>query len=250
MLAQTTFTTTHHLLSLGTFALVVTAMVIAGRTNDKLTRRIAAAFGFGVWLLSAVYYTLPANIELDKSLPIQACDLLVLLAPLTLARPSRWLQAVVYFGGFGLTTQAFVTPTSDIGGPDNIKFWIFWLLHGVILATAIYVVAVDRFRPTFKDFRNAVLFWCVYSVLMIALNYSTYLGGFNDGQGWYYGYLGPTLPSIVAGSVLKHLGEWPLRPLMMMLLGLLIFVLLYVPWLFVPRRNDIATNQSKLDTSS
>lgn len=250
MLAQSTFTLTHHLLALAAFALVVTAMVIAGRANDKLTRRIAAVFGFGVWLLSAVYYTLPANLEPDKSLPIQACDLLVLLAPLTLARPSRLLQAIVYFGGFGLTTQAFVTPTSDIGGPDNIKFWIFWLLHGVILSTAIYIVAVDRFRPSLKDLRNAVLFWFVYALAMIILNYSTYIGGLNEGQGWYYGYLGPTLPDIVAGSVLKHLGEWPIRPLMMMLLALSIFVMLYLPWLLVPRRQDAANNQSKSDVQA
>lgn len=250
MIAQSTFTTTHHLFSLGTFALVVVAMILAGRHNDKQTRLIAAAVGFGVWLLSAVYYTLPANLEPDKSLPIQACDLLVLLAPLTLLRPSRLMHAVVYFGGFGLTTQAFVTPTSDIGGPDNIKFWIFWLLHGVILSTAIYIVVVERFRPRLKDLRNAVLFWGGYALAMIALNYSTYLGGLNEGQGWYYGYLGPTLPDIVAGSVLKHLGEWPLRPLLMMLLALTIFVLLYLPWLLVPRRAGDASNQSKPDVSS
>lgn len=245
MLAQSTFTTTHHLLSLGTFALIVATMILSGRRYDKWTRYIAAAIGFGVWLLSAVYYTLPANIEPDKSLPIQACDLLVLLAPLALARPSRLMHAVVYFGGFGLTTQAFVTPTSDIGGPDNIKFWIFWMLHGVILSTAIYIVAVQRFRPQIKDLRNAVLFWFVYAVAMIGLNYSTYLGGLNDGQGWYYGYLGPTLPDIVAGSVLKHLGEWPVRPLMMMLLALAFFVMLYLPWLLVPDRKKDAANQSK-----
>ena len=249
MLAQSTFTTAHHLLSLATFVAIVFIMVLAGRVNDPLTRRIGAAIGFSVWLLSAVFYTLPANLEPHMSLPIQACDLLVLLAPLTLARPSRLLQAVVYFGGFGLTTQAFVTPTSDIGGPDNIKFWIFWLLHGVILATAIYIVMVNHFRPTFKDLRNAVLFWFVYAVGMIALNYGTYAGGLNDGQGWYYGYLGPTLPVVVADSILKHLGPWPLRPLMMMLLALLIFVLLYLPWplfsyLSNHKRKETATVQS------
>jgi hypothetical integral membrane protein (TIGR02206 family) len=238
MLVASTFTTTHHLLSLGTFAVVVFLIVLAGRANDRLTRRIAAVVGFGVWLLSAIYYTLPANLEPDKSLPIQACDVLVLLAPLTLYRPSRFLQAVVYFGGFGLTTQAFVTPTSDIGGPDNIKFWIFWLLHGVILATAIYIVAVDRFRPTRMDFRNAVFFWAGYALAMIALNFATYLGGLNAGQGWYYGYLGPTLPEIVQGSILSRLGDWPIRPLMMMGLGLLIFIVLYLPWLAMPSRRE------------
>ena len=235
MLAQSTFTTSHHALSLATFTVVVVLMVIAGRTNDKITRRVFAAVGLGVWLLSAVFYILPANLEPDKSLPIQACDLLVLFAPLTLALPSRLMRSVVYFGGFGLTSQAFLTPTSDIGGPDNIKFWIFWLLHGVILATAIYIVAVDRFRPDFKDLRNAVLFWSVYAVAMILLNYSTHLAGLNGGDGWYYGYLGPTLPDIVQGSVLKHFGPWPIRPLVMMLFGLIVFVLLWLPWLAVAK---------------
>lgn len=244
-LAQSEFTTTHHLLSLGVFAIVVIAMVIAGRANDRVTRRIGAAIGLGIWLLSAVYYMLPANLEPDKSLPIQACDLLVLLAPLTLLRPSRLLQAVVYFGGFALTTQGFVTPTSDIGGPDNIKFWIFWLLHGMIVATSIYIVAVDRFKPSLKDLRNAVLFWFGYALAMIALNYGTYAGGLNDGQGWYYGYLGPSLPDAVSGSVLRHLGEWPLRPVLMMLLALSIFVMLYLPWLLIPERPKRKADQNE-----
>lgn len=228
-------TTTEHMAALAVFFLVVVGMVMAGRMNDKLTRRIGAVFGIGVWLLSAVYYTLPANLEPDKSLPIQACDILVLLAPLTLVRPSRFLQAVIYFGGIGLTTQGFVSPTSDVGGPDNIKFWIFWLLHGTIVATAIYVVAIDRFMPDFKDLRNAVFFWGGYAIAMITLNYATWLGGLNAGQGWYYGYLGPTLPDIVAGSVLRYLGDWPIRPLMMMMLALSIFVLLWLPWPLIRR---------------
>lgn len=244
MLAQSTFTTTHHLVCLLVFALVVVAMVLAGRFNHKLTRRLAAAIGFGVWLFSAIFYILPANLEPDKSLPIQACDLLALLSPLALARPSRLLYAVVYFGGLGLTTQGFVTPTSDIGGPDHIKFWIFWLLHGTILATAIYIIALDRFRPTLKDLSNAVLFWFSYALAMIGLNYATYVGGLNDGRGWYYGYLGPTLPDIVSGSVLRHLGQWPLRPILMMLLALITFVLLYLPWLFVPERQGSTPDQS------
>lgn len=243
-LAQSEFTTTHHLLTLGVFVVVVVVMVLAGRTNDRATRRVGAAIGLGVWLLSAVYYTLPGNLEPDKSLPIQACDLLVLLAPLALLRPSRLLYAAVYFGGFGLTTQGFVTPTSDIGGPDNIKFWIFWLLHGVIVATAIYIVAVDRFKPKFTDLRNAVLFWFGYALAMITLNYGTYAGGLNDGRGWYYGYLGPSLPDAVADSILRHLGEWPVRPMLMMLLALFIFVMLYLPWLLIPERTKPEADQN------
>lgn len=230
MIAQSTLTTTQHAGALLTLGAAVVLLVWAGRRYDKLTRSLFAAIGLGVWLLSGVFYLLPANLEPDKSLPIQACDVLVLLAPLAMLWPSRVLQAVVYFGGFGLTTQGLITPTSDIGGPNNIKFWIFWLLHGTIVAAAIYIVAVDGFRPRLRDLRNAVLCWGCYAVAMIALNYTTYLGGLNEGKGWYYGYLGPTLPDSVSGSVLKYLGPWPMRPLMIMLLGLIIFILLWLPW--------------------
>ena len=229
------FTPTHHVLALAVFAVAVAVMVVAGRRHDRVTRRVIAVLGLGIWLFSGIYYVLPAHLEPDKSLPIQACDLLALLAPLVLLWPGRLLRTLVYFGGFGLTTQAFVTPTSDIGGPDNIKFWIFWLLHGSILATTIYIVAVDRYRPTFKDLRNAVGWWGGYALAMIALNYGTALAGLNGGDGWYYGYLGPSLPQIVQGSVLKYLGPWPIRPVMMMLLALFVYVLCWLPWAVVGR---------------
>lgn len=228
--AYSVFTPTHHAWSLVVFVVVVVGLVLAGRRWDVPTRRTIAAVGFGVWLLSGVYYVLPANLEPDKSLPIQACDLLALIAPLTLMLPSRLLRSVTYFGAFGLTAQAFATPVSGIGGPDSIKFWIFWLLHGVIVGTAIYLVAVDRFRPSFSDLRRAVIFWGVYAIAMIALNFGTYVGDLNHGDGWYYGYLGPSIPQEASGTILSKLGPWPLRPLMMMLVALTIFVLLWLPW--------------------
>lgn len=234
LLAETNpMTPTQHAVTLLGFAVVVVVLVIAGRREDRLTRLVFGAAGLGAWLLSSIYYLLPANLEPRISLPIQACDLLGLFAVITLWMPSRLMRTVMYFGGFGLTTQAFLTPTSDIGGPDNIKFWIFWTLHGTIMATAIYTVVVNKYRPTLKDLRNAVLFWGAYALAMITLNYSTYAAGLNHGQGWYYGYLGPTLPEIVQGSVLKHLGDWPVRPMLMMLLALVLFTLLWLPWAVV-----------------
>ncbi len=234
LLAQTPppspMTPTQHAVTLVVFGVLVAVLVLAGRRDDRMTRRVLGAAGLAAWLFSSVYYVLPGNIEYDKSLPIQACDLLGLFAVVTLWLPSRLMRTVMYFGGFGLTTQAFLTPTSDIGGPDNIKFWIFWTLHGSIMATAIYTVMVSGYRPTLPDLRNAVLFWFVYGLAMIGLNYGTYARGLNEGQGWYYGYLGPTLPPIVQGSVLKHLGDWPVRPILMMGLALVIFIALWLPW--------------------
>lgn len=227
------FTPTHHALTMVGFAVVVAVMLLAGRKDDRRTRHVFAVLALGAWLLSSVYYVLPANIEPRISLPIQACDLLCLFAAVTLAFPSRLMRTVMYFGGFGLTTQAFLTPTSDIGGPDNIKFWIFWTLHGAIMATAIYTVVINKYRPAFRDFVVGSVFWGVYALSMIGLNYGTYAAGLNEGNGWYYGYLGPTLPDIVQGTILGKLGDPPVRQLLMILLALTTFVLLWLPWVVV-----------------
>lgn len=249
MLAESTFTTTHHLVTLVVFALVTAGFVFAGRKHDKAARYTLAVVSLGAWLLSSIFYTLPANLEPHMSLPIQACDLLALFAAITLVIPSRLMLAVMYFGGFGMTTQAFATPTSDIGGPDNIKFWIFWFLHGVILTTSIYFVAVNKYRPAFKDFIMATAFWLAYAFAMIGINYGAYKVGLNDGKGWYYGYLGPHVPDIVAGSVIRFLGDWPIRPMMMILVILSIFLIIYLPWLFVPKRQAPDEDQSNASAS-
>lgn len=244
MLAESTFTTTDHLAALLGFAVCTAAFIVSGKRRPEVTRWVFAGICLAAWLLSSVFYLLPANLEPHMSLPIQACDLLALFAVITLALPSRMMRSVMYFGGFGMTTQAFATPTSDIGGPDNIKFWIFWSLHGVIVATAIYIVVVDKFRPTLKDFIRASLFWLTYAFVMIGVNYTAFALEANDGKGWYYGYLGPHVPDIVAGSVIQFLGEWPVRPMRMILVILTIFVLIYLPWVFVPKRNAEDTSNA------
>ena len=238
MLAKSLMTPTEHLMALVGFAVVVFVLIVAGRRNDAVTRRVFGTVAAAAWLTSSVFYVLPENLEPHMSLPIQACDLLALFAVIALWLPSRLMRAVMYFGGFGLTTQAFLTPVPEIGGPDNIRYWIFWSVHGVIVATSIYVLVVERFRPAFRDLCYAVAFWAVYAVAMIGLDYGTYAGGLNDGEGWYYGYLGPTLPKAVQGSVLKYLGDWPLRPLLMMALALAIFVMLWLPWWVVAKLRE------------
>lgn len=244
--ANAALTPAQHAWTLLVFAFLTGVLLLCGRRRDRPTRYVLAAVSFGAWLFSGVFYLLPDHLELNKSLPIQACDLLVLFAGVTLVLPSRLMRSVMYFGGFGMTLQAFATPTSDIGGPSNIKFWIFWLLHGAIVATAVYVVAIDRFRPQLRDLVSATLFWLVYALAMVGLNYGAYAAGWNDGQGWYYGYLGPTLPEIVSQTILGRLGDWPLRPIVMMLMMAGVFVLLYLPWLAVKPRGESSLDQDEL----
>lgn len=224
------FTPAQHLAMLMVTVGVMVATITLGRLGERAERWVRwalAVVGVLIYIGSGLYFVLsPAEmdeagrIKMNESLPIQACDVLALLAPLSLVLHSRLLRAVVYFGAFGLTTQAFLTPVIDTG-PETQKFWAFWLLHMSIVVCAVFDLAVGRYRPGFGDWWRAVAFWAVYAVSMILLNLST---------GWFYGYLSREIPPNAANSVLKHLGPWPYRPMVMMGIVLALFTLLWLPW--------------------
>lgn len=225
LLAQTqsVFTSGHHLVVLAVYVPVTLAILWFGWRDERQAPRMArvlGVLGIGIWVMSGVFYSIPPQLKLNESLPIQACDLLALIAPLTLLYPTRLLRTVTYFGAFGLTLQAFITPVIDTG-PDTFKFYVFWLLHMSIVWCALFDLVVRRYRPTVRDLWIAIGAWAVYGVAMIILNYPT---------GWYYGYLGPTIPPNAEDTVLKHLGPWPLRPLSIFALAGTLFTLLWLPW--------------------
>ena len=220
VLAQSTFSPTHHLLVIFVFAAMLVAAVLMGRRWPGATRWAVAGYGLGCWVLSLFYFASFDRLDLSQSLPIQACDVLALLAPLSVVLSGRLIKSVTYFGGFGLTTQAFFTPVLQ-SGPETLRFWVFWALHTGIVLASVYLIAAQRFRPNWRDLRNASLFWLAYAFAMVFINYQ---------NGWYYGYLGPEIPPSAQDTILQHLGPWPIRPVMMMLLAQLIFVTLWLPW--------------------
>ena len=227
------FTPADHVAMLVLTAGLTAAAVLAARCGlERGVRRTLAAAGVLIYVGSGLYFTLSpvemnaqGHIKLEESLPIQACDLLALIAPMALIWRGRVLRAVAYFGALGLTTQAFFTPVIDTG-PETAKFWVFWLLHMSIVICVVFDLVVGGYRPRLGDLGRAVGFWFIYAVAMLVLNAST---------GWYYGYLSREIPENAEGSVLKHLGAWPVRPVVMIGIVLVLFVALWLPWAVIYR---------------
>jgi hypothetical integral membrane protein (TIGR02206 family) len=139
-------------------------------------------------------------------------------AALVFVRPTRRLQALAYFWGLALSTQAFITPDLA-GGPESISFWAFWLYHLFVVGAGVYVIAVQRFRPEWQDLRFAVVAGIVYVAIVFLVDA---IFGVN------YGYLGRATPT--RPTLLDVLGPWPCRVLVMMLLASAAMTLLWLPW--------------------
>jgi hypothetical integral membrane protein (TIGR02206 family) len=215
-----------HAATIAGIGLLIAALVLAARRGSGVARGAATALGLGyvlAWIGVHGWRNLPPQFDPYLTLPLQMCHLAALAAGLYFVAGWAWLRPLLYFWGLALTTQACVTPTLT-EGPALPEFWFFWVTHGIIVAAAAYAIAVDGYRPTWRDYGLACIAGAVYVAVAVAVNVAF---------GANYGFLGnmrPELPTIV-----DFLGPWPERIAVIMLIVAAAMAVLMLPWTLARR---------------
>jgi len=216
-----------HAIALVTIAALTSLLVVHARglraeARSRFERRLAIA-NAAVWLIVRVWWMLPPRFDLATSLPLHLCPIMVLLASVVLISPQRWLRALLYFWGIGLCTQALMTPNLE-EPPSSIWFWTFWFQHGVVIAIAVYDLAVRSYRPKWRDYGIACVAGLVYVGIVLPIDIALH----SD-----YGFVGEPTPK--NPSILDYLGPWPQRVVTMVLLAAAVMAAMMLPW---ARRRD------------
>ena len=224
-----------HWVTLLAIAAATGLLCIVGRrrsANERacLERWLALANLF-VWVMAHVYWMLPGQFEVRTSLPLQLCHLAALVATASLVTGNRLTQTLVYYWGFGLATQAMLTPALE-EGPANLWFWVFWQQHGMVLALACYHLVVRGYRPSWADYRRACLatfaYFCVVFPIDVAL-------------GLNYGFVGPSRPDYP--TVIDVLGPWPQR--LALIFAIIAAVMALITWPWQRGRKRVAAGSSE-----
>jgi hypothetical integral membrane protein (TIGR02206 family) len=226
--------TLQHLVSVAVFALAVAVMSSVGRrfrgTPDE--RRYGIALSVCVWALWFGYqgYDIATKgFSARHALPLQLSDVTAAVAGLVFLFPNRKLQSLAYFLGLALGSQAVLTPDLT-DGPTTISFWAFWIYHLFVVGAGIYVIAVQGFRPAWRDLRFALLVGLAYVAIVFSIDAVFDLN---------YGYLGRPTPS--RPTLLDYLGPWPLRVVFMVLLASAVMCLMLLPWWLVDKHGKKQT---------
>lgn len=169
-----------------------------------------------------IWYTISGEWSLEVTLPLQLCDLSLFLTIAVLLAKRQLIFELLYYWGMGGATQALLTP--DIGNYTfpHFVFCQFFVSHGVILLVCIYMTAVEKFRPSPRSVLRTFVITNLYALLILPVNKLT------NGN---YLFLSR---KPAGGSLLDFLGPWPWHLLSLEVVALLLFTLLYLP--FVPRR--------------
>jgi hypothetical integral membrane protein (TIGR02206 family) len=175
---------------------------------------VANWLGWDLWQIANGLWSV------QYSLPLHLCTLSVPLSALMLARRSYTLYQLLYFWGFAGATQALLTPDLQANGYNfpHFVYWIFWTSHGVILWAVVYAAAAWGYRPTWRSIVTAILITNLVLVLVGVVNWLT-------GGNYMFIARKPEYATLI-----DYLGPWPWYIIPLQLLGLVAFVLVYLPY--------------------
>lgn len=144
----------------------------------------------------AVYNTFDYQIALDHILPLHMCDLVAFLAGLALITRHPLACELTYCWGLSGTLQALITPNLSAAPPEPL-FFSFFLHHGVIVMTAIFLPTALGWRPRPGTFPRILICNQIYFTIALSVNFLVDTN---------YGFLlrKPSVPSL-----LDQLGDWP-----------------------------------------
>lgn len=162
-------------------------------------------YAYGTWTIQTM-------------LPLHLCSLLVWTGAFMLMTKNYRVYEFMYFMGIAGAIQALATPGIGIYGFPHFVFFQYFLSHGLIITSAIYMTLVEGFRPTLKSIPRVFIWMNVYALIIYFVNIAI-------GSNYLMINSKPPTPSL-----LDRLPEWPIYILYMELIGVISILVLYFPF--------------------
>ena len=211
-----------HLITLAIGFLVIGLWIGFAKRSEKNQRIATAVLAFCnlVSFPFALFAWRDYPHSLDNNLPFHLCDLAAIVAGFALFTRKPILLTLTYFWGLAATTQALITPALSIGPPE-LPFIHFFFQHFVIVAAALYIPIVLKWRPKQPWWKSPLI------VLAISIGYQVTALLINAILKTNFAFAShvPHNPSLI-----DHLGPWPIYLFAMQGLALIFFLLLALPF--------------------
>jgi len=216
-----------HVAALVLIAVAIAVLVLAARRRPggwlKILAVLLVADEVSWWLYMALGGGEPG--QRAQPLPLQLCDVAVLVAAAALWTRRQLLAEVTYFWALAGTLQALLTPELPQHFP-TYPYFQYYIAHGGAVGAALILVVGLRMAP-----RQ----WSVVWVAGITIAYAALVGLVDAVTGADYMFLRakPDTPTL-----LDDLGPWPWYILSATALGVALFAILDAPFRLRQRRAE------------
>ncbi len=218
-----------HLVALVVIVLINFAMLGFRDSSEKTRTIVRWSMAIVLWLDEGSWHIW--NIYWGHwtvaQLPLHICSILVWLTGFMLIFKSFRIYEFAYFIGIGGAMQALLTPDAGIYGFPHYRIFQTMISHGLLITSAVYMTTVEGFRPTWKSLWRVVVGLNIYAVLIYPINlllHTDFL--FINGK-----------PA--TASLLDALPPWPYYLIYMEVLLVVVFLLLYLPFIIRDWRSRV-----------
>ena len=238
------FLGTAHIAALICIVLLNLFLIPFRNANDKTKSRIRWILVLILWGNEIAWHYWNYTVgtwTIQTMLPLQTCSLAVWFAGFMLISKNSRIYEFVYLLGIGGAIQALATPGLGIYGFPHFVFFQYFISHGLIITSAIYMTVAEGLRPTWKSLVRVAIWANIYMVIIYFVNSTI-------GSNYLMINAKPNTPSI-----LDLLPPWPIYILYMEAIGIITFVILYLPFMFKDLYTRYTTNKdnaSRLESIS
>jgi hypothetical integral membrane protein (TIGR02206 family) len=216
-----------HVVALLVIAVATAGLVVAARGRPgawlKVLALVLVADEVSWWFYLALGNGLPG--ERVQPLPLQLCDVAILVAAAALWTRRPLLVEVTYFWGLAGTVQALLTPDLPHHFP-TYPYLQYYIAHGGTVAAALILVAGLRIYPRPAAQATLVLLTAAYAALVGLVDAVT---------GADYMFLRAKPPS---PTLLDLFGPWPLYIFVAAGIAWVLFAVLDAPFRLRQRRAE------------
>jgi hypothetical integral membrane protein (TIGR02206 family) len=202
-------------------------------TAEKRTEWILAALLWSNEIILNIFYLVIDAYRIGHHLPFHLCGMSVVLIPfmffITNEKAKKTLYELIFFWGLGGATQALLTPDIGVFNFPHFRYFSFFISHGAIVASAIYITFIKGYKPTIKSVGKVLLFTNALILLMFGVNYlAQFAPPYEVGNYFFLSY--PPVDGSVIDVMVDIFGPAPRYVIGLEIMGILIFTALYLPF--------------------
>ncbi len=202
--------------------LILNVGLLQFRGRSETARRVVRwTLAIILWLAEISWHVWNLAVgrwNVQTMLPLNICSTLIWLTGFMLIFKSQTIYEFAYFLGIGGALQYLATPDLGIYGFPHFRFFQTYVSHGLLLTCAVYMTAVEGFRPTWKSLLRVAVVTNLYLIVIYFVNVAI-------GSDYLMINAKPATPSL-----LDLLPPWPYYIPYMELIGIATFLLLYLPF--------------------
>lgn len=211
-----------HIIAMGIIVLINGVIICFGRCLSSRGRsgvRYTLAFlllfaetAWHVWNLATGQWTI------QKLLPLHLCSVLVWLSAVMLLTENYRIYEFAYLLGIAGASQAIITPDAGQYGFPHFRFFQVFVSHGAIVTGAVFMTVVAGYRPFPKSILRVAVTGNLYMLFVAVVNALI-------GSNYLFIARKPE-----TASLLDVLPPWPWYILYIEGIGLVMILLLYLPF--------------------